>query len=137
MSASPRITGSVSAAISSAVVKLLREYTGRGPTKARTYVDDDLITVVLRDTLTMGERSLVRDGEVELVLATREAYQKTMAGELIDAVEKHSGRAVMAVLSDNHVDPDIAVESFVLFPQDGHDPDAARPRTEIVEGDRG
>lgn len=71
LSTPPSITGSVSAAISSVVVKLLREYTGRGPTKARTYVDDDLITVVLRDTLTMGERSLVRDGEVELVLATR------------------------------------------------------------------
>src|SRR5674476_141866 len=56
LSTPPSITGSVSAAISSVVVKLLREYTGRGPTKARTYVDDDLITVVLRDTLTMGER---------------------------------------------------------------------------------
>jgi len=47
--------GSISAAISSAVVQLMREYTGRGPTKARTYVDEDLITVVLQDTLTMGD----------------------------------------------------------------------------------
>jgi uncharacterized protein YbcI len=120
LSTSQRITGSVSAEISSAVVKLLREYTGRGPTKARTYVDSDLITVVLRDTLTMGERSLVREGEVDLVMATRKAYQKTMAGELIEAVEKHSGRRVVALLSDNHVDPDIAIESFVLLAQDGH-----------------
>jgi uncharacterized protein YbcI len=109
-------TGSVAAAISSATVKLLHEYTGRGPTKARTYMDGDLITVVLQDTLTMGERSLVRDGKVELVLAERKAFQLTMGSQLIAAVERNSGRKVRAFLSDNHIDPDIAVESFVLEP---------------------
>jgi uncharacterized protein YbcI len=112
-------TGIVAAAISSATVKLLHEYTGRGPTKARTYFDGDLITVVLQDTLTMGERSLVRDGQVELVLAARKAFQLTMASDLIAAVERHSRRRVDAFLSDNHVDPDVAVESFVLAPRDG------------------
>lgn len=110
-------SGTVAAAISSAVVKLLREYTGRGPTKARTYINDDLITTVLRDTFTMGEHSLLRDGETELVLRTRKAYQNTMAAPLVAAVEEHSGRKVLAFLSDNHIDPDVAVESFVLAPQ--------------------
>lgn len=108
--------GSIASAISSATVKLVREYTGRGPTKARTYIYEDLICVVLQDTLTMGERSLVRDGEVELVIASRKAFQRTMASQLIAAVERHSGRRVLAFLSDNHIDPDIAVESFVLAP---------------------
>jgi uncharacterized protein YbcI len=93
----------------------MREYTGRGPTKARTYINDDLISVVLQDTLTMGERSLVRDGEVDLVLASRKAFQRTMSVEMIAAVEKHSGRRVEAFLSENHIDPDIAIESFVLL----------------------
>jgi uncharacterized protein YbcI len=110
--------GSISSAISSAVVQLMREYTGRGPTKARTYIDEDLITVVLQDTLTMGERSLVKDGKVELVLRMRKAFQTTMAAQLTAAVERHSGRRVYAFLSDNHVDPDVAVESFVLIPRD-------------------
>jgi uncharacterized protein YbcI len=96
----------------------MREYTGRGPTKARTYIDEDLITVVLQDTLTMGERSLVRDGKVELVLTMRKAFQTTMGVQMIAAVERHSGRRVYAFLSDNHIDPDVAVESFVLAPQD-------------------
>lgn len=109
--------GSIASAISGAVVQLMREYTGRGPTRARTYVNDDLISVVLQDTLTMGERSLVRDGEVELVLASRKAFQRTMSREMIAAVERHSGRSVLAFLSDNHVDPDVAVESFVLAPR--------------------
>ncbi len=108
--------GSISAAISSAVVQLMREYTGRGPTKARTYIDEDLITVVLQDTLTMGERSLVRDGEADLVLTSRKAFQRTMSTQMIAAVERLSGRSVFAFLSDNHIDPDIAVETFVLAP---------------------
>jgi uncharacterized protein YbcI len=103
----------------------MREYTGRGPTKARTYVNDDLITVVLQDTLTMGERSLVRDGEVDLVLASRKAFQRTMSAQMVAAVERHSGRTVYAFLSDNHVDPDVAVESFVLVPETNGDADAS------------
>ena len=107
---------SAAAEISGATVRLLREYTGRGPTKARTYINEDLISVVLQDTLTMGERSLVRDGELGLVLASRKAFQRTMKDELVAAVEEHSGRTVLAFLSENHIDPDIAIESFVLVP---------------------
>jgi uncharacterized protein YbcI len=109
--------GSVASAISGAIVQLMREYTGRGPTRARTFIDEELISVVLQDTLTMGERSLVRDGEVELVLASRKAFQRTMSRQMIAAVERHSGRSVLAFLSDNHIDPDVAVESFVLVPR--------------------
>jgi uncharacterized protein YbcI len=110
-------SGTVAAAISSATVKLLHEYTGRGPTKARTYINENLISVVLEDTMTMGERSLVRDGEIELVMTTRKAFQRTMGPQLIAAVEEHSGRKVAAFLSDNHAEPDVAVESFVLVPR--------------------
>ena len=112
--------GSMASAISGAVVQLMREYTGRGPTRARTYINEDLISVVLQDTLTMGERSLVRDGEVDLVLASRKAFQRTMSQQLIAAIEEHSGRRVLAFLSANHIDPDIALESFVLVPRSGN-----------------
>lgn len=115
----PPAAGTVSSAISNAVVRLLSEYTGRGPTKARTYMNDDYIAVVLQDTMTKGERSLVRDGKVTQVLDTRKAYQLTMREDLVGAVERLTGRTVVAFLSDNHIDPDIAVESFVLAPQDG------------------
>jgi uncharacterized protein YbcI len=112
-------TGSIAVAISNAVVRLMSEYTGRGPTRARTYLQDDLITVVLQDTMTKGERSLVRDGRSDLVLTTRKAYQCTMRSDLVAAVEDLTSRTVAAFLSDNHIDPDIAIESFVLAPQDG------------------
>jgi uncharacterized protein YbcI len=111
-------TGSVAAAISNSMVRLMTEYTGRGPTKARTYINENLITIVLEDTLTKGERSLVRDGEINLVLANRKAYQRTMAVDLIASIEEISERKVLAFLSDNHIDPDYAVESFILAPKE-------------------
>ena len=107
----------MASAISNAMVRFLTEYTGRGPTKARTYINENLIAIVLQDTLTKGERSLVRNGETALVLANRKAYQKSMAPELIASIEEISGRKVVAFLSDNHIDPDYAVESFVLAPR--------------------
>jgi uncharacterized protein YbcI len=110
----PPVGGSQAAAISNLVVRLVSEYTGRGPTRARTYITDDLISVVLADTLTKGERSLVRDGEHERVLETRKAYQRTMHKELVAGVEELTGRKVLAFFSDNSIDPDMAVETFVL-----------------------
>jgi uncharacterized protein YbcI len=128
-------TGSVAAAISNATVKLMHEYTGRGPTKARTYIDEDLICVVLQDTLTMGERSLVRDGEASLVLATRKAFQRSMEAELVAAVEQLSGRRVIAFMSENHIDPDMAIEAFVLEPAPtarAEEPDATPPDAAVL-----
>ncbi len=116
--------GSVAAEISNAVVRLLSEYTGRGPTRARTHITEELISVVLRDTLTKGEISLIAAGKTELVLAARKAYQEAMGADLTAAVEHHSGRKVLAFLSDNHLDPDIAIESFVLEPRSGEAPDS-------------
>lgn len=106
--------GKLAAAISTSVVHLLGEYTGRGPTKARTYVHRDVITVLLRDTLTKPERRLVSDGNAPTVLQTRAIFQQMMREELIASVEDLTGRTVVAFVSSNHIDPDVAVETFVL-----------------------
>ena len=108
---------SMSSAISTAVVALLGEYTGRGPTKARTHINEDLIIVVLYDMLTAEERDIVRSGGVDLVLATRKAFQKAMKPELIAIVERFSGRSTSTSMSHTHFDPDIVVESFFLAPR--------------------
>ena len=113
---SARPTGEIAAEISNLVVKLVSEYTGRGPTKSRTYLNEDLITIVLEDTLTKGEQSLVRDGKQELVLSMRLAFQQTMRSALVVGIEEITGRKVRAFLSANHMTPDIAIESFLLEP---------------------
>ena len=79
---------SPAARISNRVVQLLNSYTGRGPTKAWTSMDQDLVSVVLRDTLTKGERSLVGDCRAQLVLDMRHAYQHTMGDELVAGIEQ-------------------------------------------------
>jgi uncharacterized protein YbcI len=105
------------AAISNMVVRLMSEYTGRGPTKARAHLSTDLITVVLHDTLTKGERSLARDDRQDLVLTMRFAFQQTMREDLIAGIQDITGRTVAAFMSSNHIDPDMAIESFVLVPE--------------------
>ena len=58
-----------------AAVQLLHEYTGRGPTKAKTLINEDVVTVLLADTLTKGERKLVDSGRSNRVLQLRHDYQ--------------------------------------------------------------
>ena len=121
------VRGSKAAAISKHVVRTMSQYTGRGPTKARTYINDDIVTVVLKDTLTTGEQTLVGDNRDELVLTLRNALQGAMRHDLINGVETILGRKVEAFLSDHHIDPDVAVEVFLLAPADaGPQGDGAR-----------
>ena len=115
--------GQAAQAISNSVVRLLREYTGRGPTQAHTTINDNSVVVVLRDTLLKAERSLVEDGQAEAVITMRRRFQATMQTELVAAIVEHTGREVEAFLSDNHIDPDIAVEIFILKPDDARGPD--------------
>jgi uncharacterized protein YbcI len=105
-----------SAMISTSAVQLIHEYTGRGPTKAKTVIKDDLVTVLLADTLTKGERKLVDNGHSDRVLGLRHDFQLVMRDELVGIVERQLDRKVIAFMSQNHVDPDFAVEVFVLEP---------------------
>jgi uncharacterized protein YbcI len=109
--------GALSAAISETVVRLLAENTGRGPTKARTTIDGDLIVVVLQNSLTPGERFLADDNRGEQVLDMRRAYQDAMRTDCIAAIEDLTSRTVAAFMSANHIDPDLAAEVFILNPQ--------------------
>jgi uncharacterized protein YbcI len=117
--------GSIAAGISRRAVQILREYTGRGPTKARTILSKDMVAIVLADTLTKGERSLVGMGEEEHVLRTRRNYQRVMRDDLVNLVEELSGRTVHAFFSDNHIEPDYAVEFFLLDPFPGAEAEQA------------
>jgi uncharacterized protein YbcI len=108
--------GRLALAISNMVVQVLREHTGRGPSKSRTHLNDDLVSVVVEHTLTRAERTLVANGNTEIVLSARKALQETMRADLVAGVEALTGRTVSAFFSDNSIDPDIALESFLLAP---------------------
>jgi len=115
----PTERGRLAASISTAVVHAFTEHTGRGPTRARTTIDGDLIVVVLRDGQTKAERALVRAGRGDTVLNLRRAFQDTMRADLIGVVEGLTQRSVQAFMSANHNEPDAAAEIFILDEEPG------------------
>jgi uncharacterized protein YbcI len=124
--------GELAAAISNATVRAVAQYTGRGPTKARTTMADDAIFVVLEDTLTKGEQTLVDHGDDDAVLGLRKKWQNAMRRDLAGSIEQLTGRTVIGFMSDNHISPDLGVEVFVLRKEAAEDvessvsPDHAR-----------
>jgi uncharacterized protein YbcI len=108
---------SVNSHICDAVVRLLREYTGRGPNKAKATINGESVMVLLGDTLTRGEQQLVATGKGDRVLQLRHDFQTVMCDELVGAVEHLLGRKVIAFMRQNHIDPDLAVEIFILEPE--------------------
>jgi uncharacterized protein YbcI len=110
------LPGELSAAISNKVVQALAHTTGRGPTKAKTTIGDNGVFVVLQDTLTIGERTLSDAGQGQAVLDLRRRWQAVMQADVSREIEALTGRKVVGFMSDNHIDPDLAVEVFVLEP---------------------
>jgi uncharacterized protein YbcI len=113
---SNRRDGEIAAAISNSIVQTLSRTTGRGPTKAKTTFGTNAVFVVLQDTLTIGEQTLADAGEGEAVLGLRRRWQRVMQAEMSGEIERLTGRKVVGFMSDNHIDPDLAIEVFVLEP---------------------
>ena len=58
-----RTKGMLEAGISEAVIRFEKEYMGRGPLEARTYIVDDMVIVRLKGVLTSAERQLAQSGD--------------------------------------------------------------------------
>jgi uncharacterized protein YbcI len=101
-------------AISGAIIEVYRDRFGRPPDGVKTYAEDDLVVCVLRGGLVPIERTLAADGRQDLVRRVRAAFTESIAPGIGDAIEAATGRKVMASLSQAHVDPDIAIEVFLL-----------------------
>jgi uncharacterized protein YbcI len=106
--------GELNAAVTREVIRVHNENHGRGPRKAFSFYNGNVLTTVMEDVLTPAERRLAGNGESEAVLNMRSLYQKSMAPKLKQCVEEITGCAVIALMSDNHLEPDIAVEVFIL-----------------------
>ena len=108
--------GVAAGAISKAIVQLLRARAGRGPTTARTALSSELAIVTLRDCLTTGEQTLAADGGSALVLQARRVLHHSMRAEATAIVEEITGRRVIAYLTDQQLDPDVAIVAFLFAP---------------------
>jgi uncharacterized protein YbcI len=113
--------GELNAALTSAIVGIHTNHLGRGPSSASTFHNENVVAVLMRDVMTQVEKTLSRSGNGQAVSNMRHLYQQTMADEFKAAVERLTGRKVVAFISGNHVDPDIAVELFILDGAPGGD----------------
>ena len=105
---------SINAEVSNAMVGLKKEFYGRGPTKAKTYVNDNYVFCVLEGGLTRNEETLLEAGEHELVRRYRLRFQEVMAEPTTGAIERITGRKVIGYHSQIVFEPEFAFEIFVL-----------------------
>jgi uncharacterized protein YbcI len=107
-------TGQIRADIATAIVRLHADYYGKGPTKAKTHLSDDLVAVVLEETFTRAEQTLIARGESDAIQEIRRRFQRVMADEFKSIVEQATGRVVRAFLSETNVEARVSVELFLL-----------------------
>jgi len=106
--------GEMRAMISNEIVRLQAEYYGKGPTRAKTYIVEDLVVVVLEESFTRAEKTLADRGERDAIEHIRRRFQQQMADEFTSVVEQATGRKVRVFLSQTNIDQDVSVETFVL-----------------------
>jgi uncharacterized protein YbcI len=106
--------GEMRAMISKEIVRLQAEYYGKGPTKAKTYIVEDLVVVVLEETFTRAEKTLAERGERDAIQHIRRRFQQQMADDFKSVVEQATGRTVRTFLSETNIEHDVSVETFLL-----------------------
>ena len=104
------------AEISTGLAQLHTRYYGKGPTGAKSYMLNDAVLCMLNECFTRVERTLIAEGRGEAVHEIRSTFQAAMEDRFTKVVEDATGRGVVAYMSQVHIDPDFAVELFVLEP---------------------
>ena len=106
--------GELNAALTSALVGIHTAHLGRGPRTASTFHHGNVIVTLMHEVMTPAEKTLVGTGNATAVTHMRHLFQETMQAEFSAAVQRLTGRKVVAFISGNHVDSDMAAELFVL-----------------------
>jgi uncharacterized protein YbcI len=110
--------GDVLTAISDGLVALLKEFYGRGPTRAKSYYEDDLVVCLLRGGFSRVEQTLLEGGRGSTVIQQRMEFQDLMRDRFEAVIEHATGRRVIGFMSGNQQHPDMMCEVFVLAPTD-------------------
>ena len=102
------------------MVALHEHYHHRVPVTAKSLLlGDDLLACVLSGVYTDVEKTMIELQRTTVVQETRSAFQDAMQQKFISAVERLSGRDVLAFISNHHVGPDVEVELFMLRAEPG------------------
>ena len=114
----PQAHGDVLTAISDGMVALLKEFYGRGPSRAKSYYEDDLVVCLLRGGFSRVEQTLLEGGRGSSVIRQRMEFQELMRERFEAVIADATGRRVIGFMSGNQQDPDIMCEVFILAPTD-------------------
>jgi uncharacterized protein YbcI len=95
-------------------VQTFKEYYGKGPTSAKSYMFDDMLFVVMRGGLTSSEKFLLEKDEADVVRQYRQTFENRMNEILSEKIEELTGRKVIAFNSQILFDPDMSIEMFVF-----------------------
>jgi uncharacterized protein YbcI len=126
--ARPQNHGDVLTAISDGLVALLKEFYGRGPTRAKSYFEDDLVVCVLRGGFSRVEQTLLDGGRGAAVINQRMEFQEVMRQRFEAVIEDATGQRVIGFMSGNQQEPDMMCEVFILAPTDLVDENELSPR---------
>ncbi|HSO99552.1 MAG TPA: DUF2294 domain-containing protein [Solirubrobacteraceae bacterium] len=114
----PTVHGEVLTAISDGLVALLKEFYGRGPTRAKSYYEEDLVVCVLRGGFSRVEQTLLENGRGDAVIQQRMEFQEVMRQRFESVIERATGKRVIGFMSGNQQEPDMMCEVFILAPTD-------------------
>jgi len=125
----PSTRGEVLTAISDGMVALLKEFYGRGPSRAKSYYQDDLVVCLLRGGFSQVEQTLLEGGRGSAVIQQRMEFQDLMRDRFEAVIKAATGRDVIGFMSGNQQGPDLMCEVFILVPTDllGDGDSAAQP----------
>ena len=125
--------GELQAALSNAIVRIMREFYGKGAARSRTMLFDEYVFVVLEDVLTTAEMTLRDGGAGALVQRVRLRFEDLMTATFVGEVERLTGRTVVAYHSQITLEPPRCFEIFVLDPAPPGDDESAGHELEPVE----
>lgn len=111
---SPAGSGALVSQLSREIVQLHARLYGRGPTKARSYLQSGYAVCILEEIFTTAERTLIGAGSSEHVRETRKKFQEAVKDEFIAVVERITGRSVRVFLSQVDVEANLALEFFIF-----------------------
>jgi len=123
---------SMTARISTEIVRTLKESFGKGPVKAKSYLLDDFLLVVMRGGMTVAEETMLERGHADLVRRFRQEFQNELSDVLIAEVEALTGRRVVTPQSQVLFDPHIVLEIFFFDGDSANgagDPESITSRT--------
>ena len=132
------VGGDLLARLSDEMVRAKKQFFGKGPEQAKSYMLDDLLIVVMRGGLTTAEQTMLRFGRQNMVRQFRQLFENEMTELLTGLVEKATGRTVVNYQSQVMFDPDVIVEMFVFDQphQDGVEATAERQLEDAATGAR-